>query len=796
MPWYRWWLCALACAGFCAAQAPPSNPVVSPRGAVNAFTQQPAPSRVAAGGLLWIQGLHLGPAETLTAEAPWPLELGGVEVLINGRPAPVGSVSPGRIVVQVPWETPAGLAQAVVRRGGATSRPARFLVENLSPSIRTEDDSGAGEPYGSVSGGKLTLSASGLGPTEPRAASGEAAAHPLRGPVRAYVGGLATEASARLSGSRVGEFDVEITIPEGAGPGDLITVVANGRAANRTVYGSLSGPEVSYLKFPENHPEMRSLVGSDLRGTFLAGAAARGAGGCFDSYIFDLAAKSVTPFDGCLVSALRQAPNPFTAAAENSAIAALAGPAIGEPPGPVSSNVKIARPGAEPILVELPAPAENLLSNANGNFVAMLADDTNVEIDAATGQTRPLAGAAGGAGGGDRPAALNLNALEIDLGDGLKYVLSAPAGVQQAGLAVVVGDDENAPRRAKVALINLRGEVIETRDFPAGWVPLVPPAPAAPPAGGQVPGAPNRFRVSTSFDAPSRTLYVLSRKADNSAHAIAAFGESASVIEFPQGWFAATCTARVPLFHLELSRRLALIADKSSATELRNPCPGQGFLVFDIARQSTEVVPLPGAGQINAPQAADMNDYVFSSNTDPSRAGRADTLYVLDGVTATAYRFDPPPNVATFGPLVPFPEMALLIAQATNRVAGDAGFAVFDLERAETRIFPTPEGFANVQLLGILPTTRKLVSRGNKPDGSSILVYDLLSGDLSVVPNPPGVAWMGAPPQQPPTPGAPRPPEAQAPGLAPRVNAKANTVEMVTYDAARRQTGVAVVRVH
>lgn len=47
--------------GICLAQGPPTGPVVNPRGVVNAFTQQPAPSVVAAGGIIHISGLNLGP---------------------------------------------------------------------------------------------------------------------------------------------------------------------------------------------------------------------------------------------------------------------------------------------------------------------------------------------------------------------------------------------------------------------------------------------------------------------------------------------------------------------------------------------------------------------------------------------------------------------------------------------------------------------------------------------------------------------------------------------------------------
>ena len=74
-----------------------------------------------------------------------------------------------------------------------------------------------------------------------------------------------------------------------------------------------------------------------------------------------------------------------------------------------------------------------------------------------------------------------------------------------------------------------------------------------------------------------------------------------------------------------------------------------------------------------ANNSGDMNDYLYATNTDPSRNGRADTLFVLDGVTGSAFRFDPPPNVATFSNAISLPNMNLILATATNRIAGRCG---------------------------------------------------------------------------------------------------------------------------
>ncbi|MGB9605943.1 MAG: hypothetical protein ACPL88_08710, partial [Bryobacteraceae bacterium] len=89
------------------AQAP-NRPVVNPRGVLNAVSLRPAPSAVAPGSILRIEGFNLGPADGVRAEGtPLPVRLGDppIEVLINGKPAPIFSARPDRILVQVPWDT-------------------------------------------------------------------------------------------------------------------------------------------------------------------------------------------------------------------------------------------------------------------------------------------------------------------------------------------------------------------------------------------------------------------------------------------------------------------------------------------------------------------------------------------------------------------------------------------------------------------------------------------------------------------------------------------------------------------
>lgn len=809
------------------------SPVVSPRGVVNAFTQQPAPTAVAPGGLLWVNGLNLGPPEGFkAASAPWPVQVGEppLSVLINGRPAAIQSATPQRVVVQVPWELNAGLSQVVVRKGEVQSRPARFFINALVPSVRTQDDKGYGEAALEGSGALITLSGSGFGPAEPRPDIGAAGQKDppasARATVRVWVGGTQANASAALSSERPGEFDIQIEVPAEAKPGDLITVLANNASANRTTY-KRAAAEVKFLAMPEGAGEMRSIGGSDLKGDFVVTNGARGEDGCYAGYVFDFAKASARKLEDCLVAANRAAPTPFTSSVDGAAVGALLGPAEGEAPNGVSAKMLVLNPAmADPMKTELPGAALTVGTAEGGNLSALIpgTPPKQVMVDVKTGEVREmtLPGLLPGAGAGG--GVVNLANLTVDLGDGVKHVLSIPVALAQQRIAVVVGDDEDKPAKAKLAVLNQRLELQTSVDFPEGYVPLVPPAPQTPqlPPGGVLPGLPGggaggavvvlrALRVVVNFDAQTRTLYVVSAKADGSAHGLVSFeGDElrAEALPLPAGWYVPACTAQIELFSLELSRRLALLGSQTLENGIRNPCPANGFILVDLAQRQMAAVALPGSGQFGAGTADELNDYVYGFNVDTTRQGRAETLYVLDGVTASAFRMDLPPEITSFGQLQPVRELGALVGLATNRVNGDAGLVYFDLEQASGRLLPTPNGFASVQLAGVFTATRKLVARGTKTGGtgSQYLIYDLMNGDLAFVANPKDVAFVGtaqvAQAQQPGQgggvpgqPGQPGQPAQQQIPMLQRLNAKAGMVAAVCYNDQREQVGVMWFRV-
>ena len=133
---------------------------------------------------------------------------------------------------------------------------------------------------------------------------------------------------------------------------------------------------------------------------------------------------------------------------------------------------------------------------------------------------------------------------------------------------------------------------------------------------------------------------------------------------------------------------------------------------------------------------------------------------------------------------------------------------------AKPALLSLPDRFSSASVVGVFPVTRKLVATGTRTDGtgSQLIVYDLVSGDATVVPNPEGVAWIGSATQQttggfpgggffPPGGFPGGAPPGGAPGMAlasaglQHVNTKANTVAAVCFDSDRKQIGVIGLRV-
>ena len=113
-----------------------AGPQISAGGVVNGASFQ-AP--LARGSLATIFGANLAGGTPASASTlPLPTQLGGVQVSVGGKPAPLVYVSAAQINFQVPFEIPStGNVAVVVTNNGTPSAPQSATVAEYAPGIFT-----------------------------------------------------------------------------------------------------------------------------------------------------------------------------------------------------------------------------------------------------------------------------------------------------------------------------------------------------------------------------------------------------------------------------------------------------------------------------------------------------------------------------------------------------------------------------------------------------------------------------------------------------------------------------------
>jgi uncharacterized protein (TIGR03437 family) len=773
------------------AQAP-SVPLIDPRGVVDYFRPTPAPATVARGGILQISGTNLGPANAVTAsKAPLPTSLGTppVQATLNGEAMPLFSVSANTVIAQVPVDASLGAVDILVSVGGVTGPSASVTIVASQPSIRTADGSGRGVFAGTSSSTTVTLAVSGLGVTRPALDAGALPPNARVVPTAAiisYIGGVRVNNVATASTTRIGEFDLVLDVPASAQPGDLIYLVAGGRPSNAVVYKTLSAPVIQMSAMPAGSPAIVSLATPDVSGSFVIPLGPKDSTGCTPALWFDMISGNSGSLSSCLADPSRVAVSPLVLPPDSEVVGGLVGPPAGTPPAGISSTVMIASADDDSLkTVTLSGDASALTGSIDAAFLATIPGppaqtDT---INGMTGAVTTLNGPGGGAGGAGGAGAAGGAPTSVTV-NGLSNIVSAATPVAAGQFGMVVADDPEFPTRAVYAVVQANGTVVASQSFPSGWLPLIPAkATEAGPA----------VLEAARLDAANKSIYLLARAADASKDAFLIVPVDAStapsVLPMPAGWFATSCSGTIRLTAIALYPGDVLPGSQVAETGYSNPCNAAGFLVLDPTLGTVTAYPSGLNSQMNATSLVNFNDFIYSTDADLAKRDNADTVYVFDAASSAAYTIRLPAGAATFGAVQSVTGTNWLLAAVTNKTAGDGGFVQFDLEAATASLFPIPQGFSNVQLVSTFLATNKMAVRGLAQGTTNfqLLIYDLGSGNVSVVQNPSGVASFGPPPATTLAAAARLP--------LPVGNPKSNTVAAPAYDATGNQTGVLLVRV-
>jgi uncharacterized protein (TIGR03437 family) len=197
-------------------------------------------SDFAPGMLLNVAGDDLAPSFGREKTAPLGLAMSGVSATVNGVSAPLYSISPNLLNVQIPYEIGTGTAVLGVNNNGRVSSYT-FQVAASAPGIFTAEDGSLVPSAAGARGQPLTLYITGDGEQLPPLANGAA---PVSGtpvarlpkarlPVSLTVGGVA--ATIQFSGiptGSVGVTQIDFTIPQTAPLGSQAVVVTVGGVAS------------------------------------------------------------------------------------------------------------------------------------------------------------------------------------------------------------------------------------------------------------------------------------------------------------------------------------------------------------------------------------------------------------------------------------------------------------------------------------------------------------------------------------------------------------------------------------
>jgi uncharacterized protein (TIGR03437 family) len=229
-----------------------SGVFLNPIGIVNAAGMAPITNSVAPGEYVTLYGSGLAPSTRRAKRAPFPMQLGGVQVKVNNRPAAIYYVSPGQISVLVPYATTEPYATFQVINNGTASNAVTVYTNNTAPGVFSLDVTGYG-PGAVLRQNNTVISSSnpahvgeviqifltGLGAVSPAVPDGTASPSPpskVTADILVNVDGInAPVKFAGLAPQFVGLYQVNAQVPQGVRTGDVFLDISTPDALHSEV---------------------------------------------------------------------------------------------------------------------------------------------------------------------------------------------------------------------------------------------------------------------------------------------------------------------------------------------------------------------------------------------------------------------------------------------------------------------------------------------------------------------------------------------------------------------------------
>ena len=277
-----------------AKSTPASGVFIDPLKVWNAASYAPITNPVAPGEFVSIFGSGLAPGVFTPSALPLPTNLGGVQVKVNGKVAPLSYVGPTQINFLVPFATTDAYATFQVINNGTPSNPVTLYTSLTAPGIFTGAPSGIGNgavlhaDFSAVTqsspakiGETVLLYLTGLGAVTPTVGDGAAAPPKPLSTVLENIGvdiadlkgndPLATVSFSGLAPGFAGLYQLNFAIPAGltTGPASLNVATQDAFSSEALIYiqGSATAsaePQVRSFR-PEHKTSPRATVSSGPR---------------------------------------------------------------------------------------------------------------------------------------------------------------------------------------------------------------------------------------------------------------------------------------------------------------------------------------------------------------------------------------------------------------------------------------------------------------------------------------------------------------------------------------------------